>query len=496
MEKHLENPRLLTLARFFSFLGLLFLTMKTFLLVALCSFMSTGNMVILRLSLFLGIGIVLGMLLCPLFIPSPGQKKPVSASIVFILFLIVPNIALRSLGLQRWLNSEVISDVISTLTNMLYPLCYGLFFMTHLLNTGKASANRTGWLCVFLFAIAIAAGMAGRYGLLPALALFGIALDPLISMALLYTIILWLIVGTGASALVCVTLLNVTLLNVKLPDKAEESTSSQSYSGCTDWRLIFSLIGISVVSKVLNSLMGIRFLPLINYSFWTEKYLLILMVGGMVILGFLAGRSILIFLRWYLPFSVALFILLPCIVLFDKGSRFVLLIDTILSIFTNSTWAVFTVALIEMYEPKRPRALVNGFCFFSLAGAILLTNIFISLSPVISRYIPTGTGYSVWIIGIAAVALILLSFMVIAPKQDKSEKVKAKRKEEELIEYYNEYGLSKREMEVAALLIAGLGRKEIGERLFISAGTAKNHIGKIYEKCHVDNQREFMARFK
>ncbi|MCL2067301.1 MAG: helix-turn-helix transcriptional regulator [Treponema sp.] len=539
METFKKNLRFLSLARLFSFLGLLFLSVKTFLVVALCDFISNGNMVILRLALFMCIGIFLGMLLCPLFIPSPGQKKPLFAGIGFILFFVVPNIALRSLGLQRWLGSEVISAVITTLTNILYPLCCGLFFLTHTMNYTHAktqrrqdakinrnivkSENRTGRYCVFLFALVLAAGMAGRYGLLPALSLFGISPDPSGSMVLLHTINMWLVAGTGLSAIICITLLNMQapseLATVEPRPGPAAGTSGTRMrpngrcrilpfvhgpKGRTNWRMIFSLISIAAVSKLLNSMMGIRFLPIINYSIWTEKHLLLLMIGGLIILGFLAGRSILIFLRWYLPCSVALFILLPCIVLFDNSSRFVLLIDTILAVYTNTTWAVFTVALIELFLPAK-QVWHNSFCFYILAGIIHFTNIIISLSPIISRHIPPGTGYSVWIIGIAAMALILLSVIALIPnqitknKEQKTEGETAQRSIPDISSFediFNKYGLSKREIEVAGLILTeGLGTREIGKRLFITTDTVNSHIKKIFQKFDVNSRTEFMSRF-
>ena len=494
----------LSAARLFSFLGLLFLTIKIFLVVAMSDFMSNGNMLIIRLVLFLGIGIILGMLLCPLFIPSPGQKKSLSASIVFILLIILPNIALRSFGMELWVSRAAISAVVTTLTNIMYPLCCGLFLLTHLLapvgNVSTGYKNRTGRLCVFLFILAPAAGMAARYGLLPLLNLLGITLDPHGSMSLLYTINLWLIVGTGVSAVICVIFLK----------KADEIIPAHYYLANTDWRMIFSLIGIVAVSKMLSTMVGTRFLPMVNYSFWKGQYL-ILMVGGLIILSYLAGRSILGFLRWFLPFAIILFILLPCIVLFDNSSRFILLIDTLLSVFINTMWVVFTVALIELYTPKRGRAVwINGFCFFFLAGAIHFSNIIISLSPAVVRFIPPGTGYTVWIIGIAALALVLLSFRVIVPKEDKREKVEGKSeeeksKEEEAVrriihenslfeDIFRKYRLSKREIEVAGLLVnEGLGAREIGERLFISIYTVNDHIANIYRKFAVNSRGEFVA---
>jgi DNA-binding NarL/FixJ family response regulator len=61
---------------------------------------------------------------------------------------------------------------------------------------------------------------------------------------------------------------------------------------------------------------------------------------------------------------------------------------------------------------------------------------------------------------------------------------------------FRERGLSQREIEVAHLLVKeGLGKKEIGERLYIAPGTAKIHISNIYQKFEVNNRAEFMALF-
>lgn len=52
--------------------------------------------------------------------------------------------------------------------------------------------------------------------------------------------------------------------------------------------------------------------------------------------------------------------------------------------------------------------------------------------------------------------------------------------------FIQKYRISQREEEVLYLLIKGLKVKDISERLFISAGTAKNHVLSIYSKtdCH------------
>lgn len=48
--------------------------------------------------------------------------------------------------------------------------------------------------------------------------------------------------------------------------------------------------------------------------------------------------------------------------------------------------------------------------------------------------------------------------------------------------------LSAREMELVCLAAEGLQNQEIGARLFISEGTVKAHLHKIYKKLHVKNR--------
>lgn len=50
--------------------------------------------------------------------------------------------------------------------------------------------------------------------------------------------------------------------------------------------------------------------------------------------------------------------------------------------------------------------------------------------------------------------------------------------------------LSPREAEILSLISRGLLYKEIAEKLFISTGTVRQHIHKIYEKLHVSNKTE------
>jgi DNA-binding CsgD family transcriptional regulator len=53
---------------------------------------------------------------------------------------------------------------------------------------------------------------------------------------------------------------------------------------------------------------------------------------------------------------------------------------------------------------------------------------------------------------------------------------------------FHKYGLSKREQEIFVLMLEGKSNKEIGEALFISVKTVKNHIYNIFQKLGVNSR--------
>lgn len=57
-----------------------------------------------------------------------------------------------------------------------------------------------------------------------------------------------------------------------------------------------------------------------------------------------------------------------------------------------------------------------------------------------------------------------------------------------------EYGLSKREMEVALWVVRGLSNREIADKLFICEQTVKDHIRHIFQQTQVQRRSELAAR--
>jgi DNA-binding NarL/FixJ family response regulator len=58
------------------------------------------------------------------------------------------------------------------------------------------------------------------------------------------------------------------------------------------------------------------------------------------------------------------------------------------------------------------------------------------------------------------------------------------------------YDLTKRELEVLQLLMDGLKTVKIGEKLFISENTVRNHVYSIYRKMNVTNRLELANRVR
>ena len=59
-----------------------------------------------------------------------------------------------------------------------------------------------------------------------------------------------------------------------------------------------------------------------------------------------------------------------------------------------------------------------------------------------------------------------------------------KAKYEMALSYYKDKNLSKRELEIIALLVQGLSNQVICQRLFIAKATLKTHLNNIYRKIH------------
>lgn len=63
---------------------------------------------------------------------------------------------------------------------------------------------------------------------------------------------------------------------------------------------------------------------------------------------------------------------------------------------------------------------------------------------------------------------------------------------EKIEKFYQNHGLSKREMEIADLIVAGKSNEEIENELFISIATVKKHISNIFLKLDINSRSQLI----
>jgi DNA-binding CsgD family transcriptional regulator len=427
-------------------------------------------------------GIVLGAVLCPLFLPVPGGKnKPPVMGMGFIAFLTAVEFIFRSFGVQLWLNSAAVRGVMAVNEGIITTMCYGLFYLAWL-QRPSAGDNRTGKFCSLVLGAALLGSVLARYYSVPFLG----AEPPLKGVAVVFNFTKWCMLILGISAAASVLLMR----NAVTAECAVK----------TDWPLILRLIGLASVFTILNAALNMQILPLYLYNneaVYHPHYLTA--AAAVPVLGFLAGRSTARFLRWFTPVAVILFILMSCLPLFEGHPLFNVIMSTLVTIAHYTIWVVFTTVVVEAYGNggHSNGGHYYGFWFYGMATAIFFSVVFAFFAPVIDPFVPDGTEYRVLFIVIAAVLFMLLAFRLIFPKQRQEPlRLEPFPSTSTLEDIFRDRGLSQREVEVAHLLVKqGFSNKEIGERLYIAAGTAKLHISKIYQKFGVNNRAEFMALF-
>jgi len=115
---------------------------------------------------------------------------------------------------------------------------------------------------------------------------------------------------------------------------------------------------------------------------WVMIARLVGLSAAVCLCAYIAGRfSINRFLRWFLPPAIVLFILLPCLVLFEEYPGFIFFMSTLVSVFRFSFWIIFTVAVVECYASPRTG---EGFWFFGLASVFCFSGVLSFLGPVIN----------------------------------------------------------------------------------------------------------------
>jgi DNA-binding CsgD family transcriptional regulator len=520
----MKQSWLLPLARLGASLSLFVILLCMHLIFTLAQFLPSASKEAMNaVYFFFFAGTALGAVLCPLFLPVPsgyavpggytvpgGRQKPLFTSIGFIALLILLEFTLRSLGFQVWLDSAAIRSAMAVPEGILMTMCYGLFYVTWLrkpanLPMARRRANRTGRWCSLVLGAALLGSVLARYYSVPLLEA-GIAReDPIRGAEAVFGFTKWCMAAMAMFAAASVFLMRkaeCASAGEDAPNTApadvQASADVQAPAVKTDWPVILRLIGIASMFTILNAVLDMRALPLYTDADKAIYYPNYLIVAAVVpVLGFLAGISINRFIRRFLLPVLLLFILFSCLPLFEDYPRFNMIMSTLISIAHYTAWVVFTTAVVELHS--------GGFWFYGAATAIFFSVAFAFLAPLVGPFVPHTREYRVLFIIIAVVfSMLMASRWLLFPKLPRRS---AASKQQEpfplsvlessnLEDIFRERGLSRREIEVANLLVKeGAGKQEIGERLFIAPGTVKIHISKIYQKFDVKTRAEFMALF-
>jgi len=463
-----KNP--LTFAKIASFLGIVYLFINYFFFLILNNTPAAPRELITEVGLFSFCGVFISALLCRFFLPSIAagsviSKKPLFLNFTFIGLIIIPNVILRSLGADVFFGFLPVRAIASVLSGMLYPLCFGLFFLTH-------KQRRTS---TFLFSLAMALGYLSFFFSNPVLGNLT---------HLTFNIIRWIKACIGVFAGLCCFFFSKTSIAMSAVS-AEIGISKK-----TNWSLIFRLIGLASILKILHAVTDIHLMPGVRYSTVTFHPYFLVVGLALPVFSFFAGRNIERFIKLIIPPAICLLILLPCLPLFEDYTSFVFIINTLVGFFHFMFWIVFTSALVENYT--------GGVWYYSIVSAVYFVSIF-TFSGMIGRHTPSGTEFSVLLAGVAAIIFFVLSFRILFPKPlpvpvFSAESFSAGSSSASMEQIFREYRLSKREAEIARLMaLEGLNSEEIGARISRAAITVKTHITSIYRKLNVKNRSEFMT---
>jgi len=123
------------------------------------------------------------------------------------------------------------------------------------------------------------------------------------------------------------------------------------------------------------------------------------------------------------------------------------------------------------------------------------------LSPIISLfihysiYLPRGKPLQPMEIGFAVLIVITLFYTFLGINQKKVYDKLLSDGDDIIEKFCDYYKLTDREREVLLSILEGKSTKQIGQDLFISPGTARNHISNIFQKSSTHSRMELVSSF-
>lgn len=291
----------------------------------------------------------------------------------------------------------------------------------------------------------------------------------------------------------------------------EEDVESGLVTGCLVAAFLFHL-GIYLLNRqqkasllfalfcLLLAFQSSSFLPSLlqayDWAFATKAEYLV-NLGALIALILLIKRLFPHALsNWVYQFFISFCVLYGMLVVFTDSRAY----TQALPFFQIFSIAFALYILVRLAWNLRERSLKSALAFLGMllvgicgTGDVLIRNDLIPFGLVERQFFSIGTG---------AILLVFCYVLVLAIEQAEANKkaedirraldqaeeryaklIEEKQGTETLSDKLMEFGLTKREIEVASLLLNGKSREEIAALLFVSMGTVNTHCTNIYRKA-------------
>jgi DNA-binding CsgD family transcriptional regulator len=405
--------------------------------------------------------------------------------LILLGLLFLPNIVLLILGFNSWLTSPV-NVVIRGVTNgVIMALVHGLFI-------SLSSKNRNLWagssISIGMFVYNLVLTIQQRYqSAFAASFLFFIAgLCMVIIAVFLY---LYLSAPPSASP-------------AHAPGGAEDSPVPSGPSATPRPpkkrfpAFLFPFLAVAVIFWT-NSFTEGFFMP----GFYLPSgfhFTIVTITLALPALGFLADRDRQRFFRFFIPVSFGVFLLAPSLLLFSRSEALFLVLYTMNAVSIQLIVAVFPFAVLDLYwKESRP----DGYWAWLLAISMNLVRVLAGARIGLFSSIPVDNPYAVLLLSLAVIVYFLLSRKLIKLQADEAGADTSDSNGANPVppfappeDSFRAHGLSKRETEIASLILLGQTNRQIAERICVQEDTVKKHINSIFDKYKVKRRPEFMAR--
>jgi DNA-binding CsgD family transcriptional regulator len=433
-------------------------------------------------------GMILGGLLCPLFMPLPltgnplrrpcRRKKPPALSVAGIVLAALPNLIIRPLGINVWL-SPAARLLVALSSGVMIAIGYGLFFLTWGRQGGLVREGGKWRAITLVYSLAlITAILASHYSLF---LMEQLGFGPERIRDLLFAALKWMMAGfcVFAAASVC-------LYHAAAPASGDDTAGAAVPETWGPYGIL-RMYALLSVWEMLNAILLIRGIPLITNQEWSGLQSAPAAALIVLALNFIAGFSPEKTLRICLPPAVTLFIFMPSLAFFSAYPRFTGVIIFLVSLADMTMWILFAVNMAESCQ-KADR-------FYLCSILSVTSSSFAIIGRILGPEVSGGMGFTTLMIASETVAFLFLALPLMFPKTVPAAEGSAADQKASPERLFAEYGLTEREREVAALMLEGLDNDAIGDKLCISNPAVRYHVGNIYGKFGVDGKRGGRAAF-